>query len=143
MAGFSGSKPIVTREEKEYRNLVTNLQTDSSGSLINNANYISNKSSTCSGIFNASTNFFNSSSMTISYLNPIFEGTKEIVAKLNDVILNVEKHSSIIFKENNDPNWGSLGSGEIYNRGCDTSIATKKHGSVTKGGQIRSGRRLN
>nr|KJB28290.1 hypothetical protein B456_005G063800 [Gossypium raimondii] len=76
--------------------------------------------------------------------NSRVNGTEEMMVKLNDVVLNIGKHSAVIFKNNNNGlNERSLGSGEIHNWDCDTSIIFKGCGFEIRSSQMRSGKRLN
>ncbi|MBA0682212.1 hypothetical protein Goari_023947, partial [Gossypium aridum] len=81
--------------------------------------------------------------MTISFLNSIVEGAKEMVVKLSDTVLNTGKHSAFSFKVSNESNKGSSNNSETHNRSCETLFTVKGRGFGIKSGQIRSEKRLN
>ncbi|KAH1091520.1 hypothetical protein J1N35_018777 [Gossypium stocksii] len=66
-------------------------------------------------------------SITIIYFNP-FEDTGGAIITLNDVVLDLGKHSMITFKENIDPNkGGTSGEADSTNGGTD-SFSSKSRG---------------
>ncbi|MBA0751759.1 hypothetical protein Gogos_000663 [Gossypium gossypioides] len=68
---------------------------------------------------------------------------KEMVVNLNNTVLDTRKHSAVTFKEINDQNRGSLEGGEGHTDGYDKTFVSKGRDPRVKGGQIRSGIRLN
>ncbi|PPR97842.1 hypothetical protein GOBAR_AA22825 [Gossypium barbadense] len=80
-----------------------------------------------------------SPSITISHFNPTFEGSVELVVELSTCVLDLERHSTIFFKENVDLKFVKSAKTVRLIEASKGHLAYNDHGSEGKGGVVRSG----